>query len=72
MPDFVGTVLGSATDFLWNEYGLSEGLGDYTVRQGSYCDGSEVAVVQKAVPSPGTWVPYADSDEMVTLYVACE
>ena len=72
MPDLVGTVLGSATDFLWYEYGLSEGLGSYKVRQGSYCDGSEVAVVQQVVPSPGTWVPYDDSYEMVTIYAACE
>ena len=71
MPDFVGTVLGSATDFLWYEYGLPYAT-SYKVRQGSSCDSGEVAVVQQVVPSPGTWVPYEDSYEMVTIYAACE
>lgn len=71
MPDFTGVVVGAATDYMWYEFGLSDG-GGYTVQRGSTCAPDEVSVVQMAIPSPGTWVPYGDSYEMVTLYAACE
>ena len=71
MPDLVGTEATTAYDFLWYEYGLSEGLGGFEVKQGTYCEDWEVAVVQQIIPSAGTWVPFSESGDAVTLYVAC-
>lgn len=72
MPDLIGTELGAAYNFLWYEYGLSEGLASYDVKQGASCDYPQIEVIEQVVPSPGTWIPRSQSGDLVRLYVGCE